>query len=237
MESKIEATRRLQREGRWETAGDFRQKMRKQLRKAGMKRAEANEAAWRRTIERFPPLNAVTREQPTPKQETIEIPPVNLGICLRSCEAENRELAALVQRVGVSDRLFSDDLDWAHAHYDLDVTPAQAPDVVAWILLKIAREDRSRFYLLYFDDYCLRHGHKIQRCPITTEWEAALQRQLFDNLHYLKAIAMTDDDGRRRGEERGIWKMWHDVVVQARGGNAAVGGSMTQSSRRTEQPL
>ena len=56
MESKIEATKRLQRDGRWDEASAYRDQIRTELRDEGMTRKQAGETAWARMIEEFPPL-------------------------------------------------------------------------------------------------------------------------------------------------------------------------------------
>ena len=56
MESRIEATDRLRREGRWEAASHAREEKRQQLRAEGLKRADANDQAWRWMIDEFTPL-------------------------------------------------------------------------------------------------------------------------------------------------------------------------------------
>jgi hypothetical protein len=60
-ESRIEATDRLRREGRWQAASTFRDEKRREFRAAGMKRGEANEAAWEAMLVEFPPAG---REAP-----------------------------------------------------------------------------------------------------------------------------------------------------------------------------
>lgn len=57
-ESKIEATRRLQRENRWAEATAARDQQKGVFRGEGMTRREANEAAWQWMVETFPPLTA-----------------------------------------------------------------------------------------------------------------------------------------------------------------------------------
>ena len=61
-ETKIELTHRLQRDGRWEEASTFREKLRRELREAGKARAVANDVAWARMADEFPPLSA-SRQQ------------------------------------------------------------------------------------------------------------------------------------------------------------------------------
>lgn len=53
-ESKIEMTKRLQREGLWDEATEFRCDERRRLRASGMPRDEANDRAWESMGEKFP---------------------------------------------------------------------------------------------------------------------------------------------------------------------------------------
>jgi len=57
MESKIEATHRLQREGHWNAASIYRDRVRNRLRSEGMTRAQAREGAWEAMSERFQPVD------------------------------------------------------------------------------------------------------------------------------------------------------------------------------------
>ena len=54
-ESKIELTERLRAEGRWGEASRFKDEKLRELRSQGMTKAEAGEAAWEATAEKFPP--------------------------------------------------------------------------------------------------------------------------------------------------------------------------------------
>ncbi len=56
-ESKIVVTERLRREGRWAEASKFKDAAAANFRDSGMTRAQANEAAWNATAEKFPPLS------------------------------------------------------------------------------------------------------------------------------------------------------------------------------------
>jgi hypothetical protein len=55
-ESKIVATDRLRREGRWPEASIFRDNERQRLRAAGIPRKQANEQAWEAMTAAYPPL-------------------------------------------------------------------------------------------------------------------------------------------------------------------------------------
>ena len=64
MESKIELTERLRREGRWAEASKRKDEMVKLLRAEGMKRTEAVEEAWRRLAVEYPPLPHTAEPEP-----------------------------------------------------------------------------------------------------------------------------------------------------------------------------
>ena len=78
-ESKIDATDRLRKDGRWAEASIWRDQKRMQLRADGKhNRAESNEAAWNAMIEQFPPCK---KTSPTPierdpvfKEKFMELP-------------------------------------------------------------------------------------------------------------------------------------------------------------------
>ena len=55
-ESKIGATDRLRKEGRWEEASLWRDNKRKQLRAEGHAKTKASDTSWQAMIEVFPPL-------------------------------------------------------------------------------------------------------------------------------------------------------------------------------------
>jgi hypothetical protein len=88
-ESKIVATDRLRKEGRWEAASLWRDEKRKQLRADGKhNRAESNAAAWDAMIMQFPLLPPSKKTSPTPfvrdpifEEKFMELP--------RSCSDEN----------------------------------------------------------------------------------------------------------------------------------------------------
>lgn len=68
-ESKIEATDRLRREGRWEVASKYRDEVRKRLKGEGKTRTEANDAAWEAMLEKYPPT-----EPPLEQLELVKFP-------------------------------------------------------------------------------------------------------------------------------------------------------------------
>ncbi|WP_417745555.1 hypothetical protein [Rosistilla oblonga] len=58
MESKIEATRRLQIDGRWDEAAAAKDREKTRLVESGMTRRQAGPLAWEWMIENFPPMSA-----------------------------------------------------------------------------------------------------------------------------------------------------------------------------------
>jgi hypothetical protein len=60
-ESKIHATERLRREGRWDEASAFRDNVRKRLRADGKPKSEANDLAWEAMIDKYQPLGCSRR--------------------------------------------------------------------------------------------------------------------------------------------------------------------------------
>ncbi|WP_182871420.1 hypothetical protein [Stieleria mannarensis] len=58
MESRIEATHRLQKENRWEEASRARDQFKQQLRAEGRTRRESNDASWDWMISAYPPKDA-----------------------------------------------------------------------------------------------------------------------------------------------------------------------------------
>ncbi len=80
MESKIELTERLRREGRWAEASKLKDTALADFRAKGMKRSDAAEAAWAAMAEAYPPLPvAEGRAEPaagTPEAMTTDAPPI-----------------------------------------------------------------------------------------------------------------------------------------------------------------
>jgi hypothetical protein len=124
-ESKIGATDRLRKEGRWEEASLWRDEKRKQLRAEGLSKAEANDDSWQAMIEAFPPLPV--EELPTHETyETVELLDID--------DYEDRPD-------------MSRDILWVYENLVREgVNPEDAPSLGAWALLKWARENRNRFF-------------------------------------------------------------------------------------------
>lgn len=123
-ESKIELTHRLQREGRWNEASEFRDKVRSEQREAGRPRAEANEAAWSRMAEKFPPL-----PDPKPSNKEMDDPFFD--------EVNESDLPS---NLSSGDRNFEADLHWAYHNIGSVVRREDAPSGAAWLLRQWGRD-------------------------------------------------------------------------------------------------
>lgn len=127
-ESKIEATDRLRREGRWSEASRFKDEAIRRLRAEGRK-AETNELAWVEMIAAFPPLPPETKPQTSdPLDITLADPD-------------------LLDRLAAVEPNWNRDVMWAYqvfAHPRVELT--DAPSLAAWGLLKFARQERQKFF-------------------------------------------------------------------------------------------
>lgn len=123
-ESKSQLTNRLRREGRWEEASLFKDEEIRRLRAEGLKRPEAQTAAWAAMEQRYPPSALETPEDHEAKSWN--------GLSqLPSCESDS----------------FFQDAIWVYEHLaSSDVTPGDAPHAGAWALLLWARGNRDRFF-------------------------------------------------------------------------------------------
>jgi hypothetical protein len=128
-ESKIGATDRLRKEGRWAEASLWRDEKRKQLRAEGLSKAEANEASWQAMIEQFPPLET-TVDGPSKGSlsnvvELVDFDPDNYD----------------------SPTDISGDIAWTYANLARKGVEAEdAPGSGAWSMLVWARENPNRFF-------------------------------------------------------------------------------------------
>jgi hypothetical protein len=130
MESKIEATHRLEREGRWEDACRFREAARKESREKGLKRREANDRAWELMIAEFPPKNFL--EDKERKKEPYG--------------------SDALEQLAVGSTDFQADLDWAYSNIcNAEASASDAPCGPAWFLLDYARSHPSDFLKKYMD--------------------------------------------------------------------------------------
>jgi len=132
-ESKIELTHRLEREGRWNEASEFRDRVRREQREAGQSRAAANEAAWNRMAEEFPPL-------PTSNSNAELDDPF--------CDDVNDSDLPADLLVGGGN--FEDDLQWAYRNICSDASREDAPSGAAWLLRQWGRDPDSRDKFLNF---------------------------------------------------------------------------------------
>ena len=121
-ESKITATDRLRKEGRWEEASLWRDDKRKQLRAEGHTKAKANEASWQAMTEAFPPL-PTTPDEPS---DTVEL-----------LDLDNYDSQPDMSR----------DILWVYENLARKGVAAEdAPGLGAWGLLQWARKFSNRFF-------------------------------------------------------------------------------------------
>lgn len=131
-ESKIAATERLRREGRWEEASAYREAERERFKAEGHKGA-ASEMAWTSMLERFTPLPV--EELPSrPVGEAVE-------------KMSDEDLDALLAKSGDGKPDFHADVMFAYWNLEnYRAKPADAPSMGAWSVLQFARGNRNRFF-------------------------------------------------------------------------------------------
>jgi hypothetical protein len=120
-QSKIDLTHRLQREGRWEEASQFKDGEIARLKTEGLKRAEAGQAAWEAMEEKYPPLPAEAASEPPGELliDDIERTPGNYHL----------------------------DAQWVYEVLGVrSITAADSPSSGAWALLNWARQNPQRFF-------------------------------------------------------------------------------------------
>ena len=151
MESKIELTERLRKEGRWSEASVFKDAEVKRLRSEGVRSVEAKEQAWRLMAEKFPPLAQEDRlpiGQPLHAAFADPAPGARAASAATSATANGPDVDAVLEKLddGAPPDLVRDTL-WVYQHLENKaVRPDQAPSRGAWSLIRWAREYRSRFF-------------------------------------------------------------------------------------------
>jgi hypothetical protein len=128
-ESKIVATDRLRKEGRWEEASLWRDEKRKQLRADGQAKASSNEASWDAMRDQFPPIPQ-SDHAPAKGSSTGGLELVDAG------SSDYNGQPDLVR-----------DTLWTYENLARrGVTPKDAPSLGAWSLLGWARESQDHFF-------------------------------------------------------------------------------------------
>jgi hypothetical protein len=131
-ESRIKATDRLRREGRWDEATTYRDEMRRQFKREGKSREEAVKASWQAMLEKYPPLAE---------------PESNGEIDMMPDDEETGDIDALLDRVDSGAPDLVRDVIWSYENLENPrARPADAPSLGAWGLLKWARGDRDHFF-------------------------------------------------------------------------------------------
>ncbi len=121
MESRVVATERLRREGRWEEASAYKEAVRDDLRSQGTRRNEAISMAWEAMLQKYAPAET---EEP-----------------------EEFDFDALGGQVGDGEPDLTDDTLWVYQHLEnKKAKPEDAPSLGAWSLLQWARRARNQFF-------------------------------------------------------------------------------------------
>jgi len=129
-ESKIVLTRRLTRENRWEEASLFKDSKIKELKAEGMKRAEANEAAWEAMGKKYPPIENPEEGKPEVAGAVADFTPEQIA---------NLPPGSL--------KNFLADSDWVYSNLELGESCLdEPPSTGALGLLSWARAHRNDFY-------------------------------------------------------------------------------------------
>jgi hypothetical protein len=127
-ESRIAATDRLRREGRYQEAAAFRDEKRRELREAGAGRHEAVEQSWLAMIDRFPPLE------------------VNSSV-VQSRDTSFHLVGAVRARSREAEPSPIDDVVWVYDHLgDEEIAADAFPGLGALSLWRWARANRASFY-------------------------------------------------------------------------------------------
>lgn len=126
-ESRIVATERLRREGRWNEASSFRDDERRRLRSEGRSRADAIELSWRSMLAKFPAVENVQHDD---------------GM---AAGRDERSLIVRLSAEAAPDLVR--DAFWVYGNLDNKMAdPEEAPTLGAWSMLCWARGNRNRFF-------------------------------------------------------------------------------------------
>jgi hypothetical protein len=142
MESKIELTERLRKEGRWSEASVFKDAEVKRLRSEGVRSVEAKEQAWRLMAEKFPPIG-----QPLHAAFADPAPGERAPSAAMAQTADNPEVDAMLEGIAEGRSSLVADTFWVYENLEQKrIMPDEAPSRGAWSLLQWARQYRSRFF-------------------------------------------------------------------------------------------
>ena len=125
-ESKIGITERLRAAGRWDEASKFKDEVVKRLRSEGKPAREARERAWVEMAKAYPPV-----ESPE-------------GSATSDFEDVASEQIAALANAPID---HNENVMWTYRHLANPlITPAAAPNLAAWALLRFARADQRLFF-------------------------------------------------------------------------------------------
>ena len=165
-ESKIDLTDRLRRESRWPEAAQFKDSHARKLRDGGMKRGEANQAAWEAVEFQFPPI-----EIPEPE---VEEP---------ASDFTPEQIAGLPPG---SLKDFASDADWVYSHLEAaDTNIEDAPSAGAVGLLIWARANKDSFYEKLMPKALSQLEKKPDTAEEAKQANLAHAKNLWERTHHL----------------------------------------------------
>lgn len=195
-EGKAAATNRLRKEGRWDEASAYKDQVRAELKREGMKAEEAKEESWRRMIEASPPLPPV----PGPTESERFSP-------LASLYAD--EIAELAQeRAGKTPRPVDvlRDFRWVYENlFREDVRPKNAPSLGAWNLWEWAHQNVDEFYTSYLPKIMRMEEREAEKTesaaepPRITKHDQQLMDDIRRQIKELSERAMEESEYDLRG--------------------------------------
>ena len=131
-ESRIAATERLRREGRWDEASHFRDEQRRRFKTDGMSRGEASDAAWAAMLDRYPPLPNIERAE---------------CVAQSACTHDPAKVEALMAKLQGNKPDRVRDTLWVYEILENPrPTPDDAPSIGALSLLSWARSSRVQLF-------------------------------------------------------------------------------------------
>lgn len=138
-EGKLAFCHRVQRAGLWGDVTARLDDVRRELRRQGVRRAEARDQAWEVVMAEYPP--------PAPaggSQASTPPPPEFPGHDDPDIAAELQELVARTEQQEAPLNVRAD-VEWVFNHLGAPVRPLDAPNSGAWGLLQTARQDPDWF--------------------------------------------------------------------------------------------
>ena len=175
-ESKIDATDRLRREGRWEEASAYRDEVRKRLRAEGKPKAEAVDASWEAMVEKYPPL------EPDEPESTLDPTGVEFGSEPTTPLKESEWVAEALGQLALGEAI------------------EQCLSAKSWGMLVWAKKSPDKFYSQR--EQMLRREKDAQKTPDKIRRDARKQidvvQRMRDRLAKLPSTVQAGQDAYRR---------------------------------------